>query len=95
LREDIDLYNSFRNSELPSIHKKYHNLDGIDGKDGVDHEIDSQKVEELVDINHGGFLVKGEKTGFHFEPDENGQYTIQLKVIKPNWFLELANFVLY
>ena len=56
--------------------------------------INSQKVS-VIDIQHGGYIAKGETTGFRFEPDPDGRYTIELKIHKKNHYVELADFVLY
>jgi len=57
-------------------------------------KINDQMVVKVVDIGWGGVMVKGEK-GFRFAPDSNGQYKIEMKVMKENSYLQIADFVLY
>lgn len=64
-------------------------------KNDWEMKVNSQRVSELIDVNHGSWMVKGEDTGFIFEPDANGKYTIELKVNKISGFVEITAFVLY
>ena len=60
-------------------------------------KVNSQRVVEVLDVNQGATILRGEETGFVFQPDENGKYTIELKVneTEENSYLEIADFVLY
>jgi len=57
--------------------------------------VNSQEVDTLVDVGQGAIMIKGKETGFHFEPHSNGQYTFELKVNKPGFYVEIGDFVLY
>jgi len=60
-------------------------------------KVNRQDVKEIIRVGGWGFawfIVKG-ANGFHFEPDTNGQYTIEIKVNKKEHYLEIFDFVIY
>jgi len=62
--------------------------------------VNTQRVAELIrletnpDVQHA-IILKGEDTGFRFEPDADGQYTIEIKVNREGSYVAIADFVLY
>jgi len=62
---------------------------------GWEMKVNGQKIKKVISMGkNSGSILQGEN-GFHFEPDENGQYMIELKVTKKDYYLEIADFVLY
>ena len=57
-------------------------------------KLNGQRVTKLITIDDRSTLLQGEN-GFHFDPDENGQYQIEIKVNKQDGYVEFASFVLY
>jgi len=57
-------------------------------------KVNGQKVTEVIDIGEFATIAKG-KDGFRFQPDANGQYTIEVKVNADKMYTEFADFVLY
>jgi hypothetical protein len=57
-------------------------------------KVNGQTVTEVIDIGEFATIAKG-KDGFRFQPDANGQYTIEVNVNTDKMYTEFADFVLY
>ena len=57
--------------------------------------VNGQPVSNIYKLDAFGSIAQAKDGKFRFEPDENGQYEIEIKVYEENGFLEFANFVIY